>query len=120
MGIKPWRIRPTEAFPKSAVWSSDIPMTGYVWNINSTLRPIILPLGNLHPENGCKKQRQQAPNHSSNIGGSEFNRFFGVLGIELNFQRKCSVRSCHNERFNLSSSDPQLERGVKCLTRYTF
>lgn len=53
-GAEPRRSIPTEAFAEGVVWSDDIPVAINVRSVNGALRPIGLPLGNLHPHDSCK------------------------------------------------------------------
>ncbi len=51
---EPWSVSPTESFAEGVVWSGDIPVAVNVWNFHRALRPIGLPLRNLHPHDSCK------------------------------------------------------------------
>ena len=51
---EPWGILPTETLAEGVVWSNDIPVAINIRSIDGALRPIGLPLGDLHPHDSCK------------------------------------------------------------------
>ena len=63
-GTEPGGVLPAEPFTEGVVGGDHIPMTVHVGHVDRALRPVVLPLGHLHPHHRCKNEGGQSLQHA--------------------------------------------------------